>query len=235
MTSGVDFAPKLTAKVNKRVIPSKRKAKHDARTLTESAKRRKIDIIPHLTINVDTDSENDNISGSELTKYSDEDDKEKPALASSLKQSTEGLADAEEDEPVTQDNLRRRIRMADGKMRDVNARLTGALQSKSMHSDNLKRLDNTLTQLQRDKNTFCSLKRSEFSKNTLQKGFRAGLQKLDGGQYQFDCYLIILNFELDDIAKKSPDNFVTVQNRRGEQCSRNEYDLCTDLHKIVRL
>lgn len=71
--------------------------------------------------------------------------------------------ESDEIEPVTEETLKAKIKEGKEKIKDIRAILTVAREKKKDASDKLARLKKSLAKVQREKNGFCSLKRSEVS------------------------------------------------------------------------
>ncbi|KDQ17601.1 hypothetical protein BOTBODRAFT_64068 [Botryobasidium botryosum FD-172 SS1] len=72
-----------------------------------------------------------------------------------------------------------RLHVKGVRRKGVTERRNEALQLKKEAADMILALEKSKFQLQREKNAFCSLKRSEASRSTLQRDFRAGLKEFD--------------------------------------------------------
>ncbi|KAF8913833.1 hypothetical protein CPB84DRAFT_1757667 [Gymnopilus junonius] len=123
-------------------------------------------------INDDSDSSNDSdeMSDNEETPGNNsEDDRE----------SNEGEGDEQVMNEVTADDLKEKIKEAKESIKRIRERLNEARASKKESGDALSSLEKKIAKVQKEKNAFCSLKRSEFSRDVLKEDFRVGLKDLD--------------------------------------------------------
>ncbi|KAJ7744514.1 hypothetical protein DFH07DRAFT_25631 [Mycena maculata] len=197
LKEGKPFVPRLTAvKSEKRQSTESKKRKNTRGGKEASPKRRRSgsfvcnddddddermgssdeeDLDPDAE---DSDSSND--SGSE----SDNDDKESDAENEDDKDSNdeqdsdvESIHDAEEE--VTEEFLKGKIVETEDKIKDARERQSEMRKQKKEANDALATLKQKAAAAQKEKNAFCSLKRSESSRGVLKEDFRAGLKDLD--------------------------------------------------------
>lgn len=71
--------------------------------------------------------------------------------------------EAEEIITLTEDDLKAKIKEGKAKIKETRSKLIDAREKKKDASDSIARLKKSLAKIQRDKNAFCSLKRSEVS------------------------------------------------------------------------
>jgi chromosome segregation ATPase len=110
-----------------------------------------------------------------------------------------GEDDEDEDmNEVTIDDLREKITLGKASIKRTRERLNAARATKKAAADAISSLEKSISKLQKEKNAFCSLKRSEvshtsfsrvcvtdtsklqFSRDVLKEDFRVGLKDLDG-------------------------------------------------------
>ncbi|PIL36747.1 hypothetical protein GSI_00436 [Ganoderma sinense ZZ0214-1] len=143
----------------------------------------------------DSDSDSDSESGSEK---GDEEEEEN-----------------EEEEEVTIESLKAKIEEVKQAIKDGRVQLSGFKQQRKDAVDMLASLKKRQNDAQRRKNAFCSLKRSEFSRDVLKEDFRTGLKDLDDAEQE----------------QKNPDNFDPTINIRDYEaidlpvftCSARDY------------
>ncbi|OSC99144.1 hypothetical protein PYCCODRAFT_1446932 [Trametes coccinea BRFM310] len=90
----------------------------------------------------------------------------------------------EEAEEVTVDSLKAKIEEIKQAIKDGRAQLSEFRRQRKEASDALATLKKRQNKAQREKNAFCSLKRSEFSRDVLKEDFRTGLKDLDDAQQE---------------------------------------------------
>ncbi|KAH9844070.1 Dynamin family-domain-containing protein [Rhodofomes roseus] len=112
----------------------------------------------------DDDDEGSDGSGSESSDKEDEDEENQ---------------DGAEAEEVTVESLERKIKEANDAIKAGRTELSELRKQKKEANDMLATLKKKQTKVQRDKNAFCSLRRSEFSREVLKDDFRQGLKDLD--------------------------------------------------------
>jgi len=140
------FVPHLTGKNGAKA--SKKRKRNDMDKVG-SSKRRKVTTDSNDDTNdfSDDSSELSKITGSESEDESDhESDSEK---------------EAEEIITLTEDVLKAKIKEGKAKIKETRSELTDAREKKKDASDSITRLKKSLAKIQRDKNAFCSLERSE--------------------------------------------------------------------------
>ncbi|KAL9712639.1 hypothetical protein Ac2012v2_003876 [Leucoagaricus gongylophorus] len=181
------FVPRLTGKSS---AQASKKRKRNGKDELGSFKRRKIA--------ADSDDDNDDFSisddDSEINSDSNNSDSE-----SGDESDHEGNLEQEAEELVTEDGLKAKIKDGKEKIKEIRSTLTGAREKKKDASDKIARLKKSLAKVQRDKNAFCSLKRSEFSRDVLREDFRTGLKDLDDAAAE----------------ERDPENFDPTVNLRG--------------------
>ncbi|KAG1907278.1 uncharacterized protein F5891DRAFT_940152 [Suillus fuscotomentosus] len=186
LENGETFTPRLTTTAHKKAQSAGKKRKNTRRGKSGSPKRHKhfgeddddddfemddIDDYLNDDIHVDDDDEG---SYDEDDDDDDDDDEEE-----------EGDSDGEEDTPdeseenVTVEVLQEKIGDAKEAIKVEREQLNNARKARKDAVDALSNLKKKTTKAQRDKNAFCSLKRSEFSRDVLKEDFRVGLKDLD--------------------------------------------------------
>ncbi|THV08632.1 hypothetical protein K435DRAFT_883341 [Dendrothele bispora CBS 962.96] len=205
---GIPFTPTLTASGKKNKSKNK-KRKNNRSDKERSPKRRRSDDQDEFIISDDDDDEGNDTDIS--STHSDEDD----SASDSNKSDTDGGSDDEsekseksgdeedddedEEEVVTEDFLKAKIDSAKEAIKEARARLNEARGQKKSANDRLDILKKEFGRIQRRKNAFCSLKRSEFSKEVLKEDFRTGLKDLDDAAAE----------------ERDPNNFDPTQNLRN--------------------
>ncbi|KAG6872791.1 hypothetical protein C0995_006520 [Termitomyces sp. Mi166 len=215
LKDGKSFTPHLTvknrtnqAKTKKASgLSSSRKRKNARDGKKGSSKRlRSSDIDENESIDIDSNSDIDNDSDfedsdkdSENTAGSDEESTGSDAESDSGNDEGE---DREDDDEVTQESVKEKIKETKGSIKSLCERHSEARKLKKDANDALATLKKDIAKTQREKNAFCSKKRSEvdFSKDVLKEDFRVGLKDLDDAAAE----------------KRDPDNFNPDQNVRGQ-------------------
>lgn len=190
LENGETFVPSLKKKGRSPVNGKKRKNKGKNK---QGASKR----IRRATSDEDELMESDEDSDKDFSDSDDDDDDDD--------ESTEGPNDDPdisevEDEAITElteDDLKEKIREAKDAIKSSREILNNAQTAKKEAIDNLLSIQKATVKLQREKNAFCSLKRSEasrnflidniltntipqFSRDVLKEDFRIGLKDLDG-------------------------------------------------------
>ncbi|CAL1702209.1 unnamed protein product [Somion occarium] len=207
--NGKSFAPLLTAKKPKAKEDStKGKKRKRSRGDKGSSKRRKTvsddeedDFIVDDDEELDfSDSGSDKNSDSESEKS---DDSDADLDASSDK--GEDDDDEEAQEEVTQESLKAKIEELEEVIKEGRKNLSECRRLRKEASDELATLKKRESKAQREKNAFCSLKRSEFSRDVLKEDFRVGLKDLDDAAAEqrdpdsFDPTVNIRNYDEIDL------------------------------------
>ncbi|KAH9482911.1 Nuclear GTPase SLIP-GC [Psilocybe cubensis] len=136
---------------------------------------------------LDNDDEDDEInseseiSESESESESDSSDDSDMDEDHSSDSGYPGSNQDEEDviEEVTTEVLEQKIMQSKASIRATREALNDARNRKKDAIDELSSLEKSRAKVQREKNAFCSLKRSEFSRDVLKEDFRIGLKDLD--------------------------------------------------------
>ncbi|KAL1734274.1 hypothetical protein EV714DRAFT_202750 [Schizophyllum commune] len=142
-----------------------------------------------------SDSDKDSDAGSDDSdKDSDDDDNKSDGDA----KSNDSDAEDDEEEEVTQEQLEAIIKEKTAELTAKRAELSTARAQKKEAIDRLAKLKKAVDKAQRQKNAYCSKKRSEYSRGTLKEDFRLGMKDLD-----------------DAVAEeRDPDHFDPTQNIR---------------------
>ncbi|TFY80874.1 hypothetical protein EWM64_g3143, partial [Hericium alpestre] len=173
LENGESFTPVLTGSSGK--ANKKRKNKRGGKD--GSAKRKRNaddddidmdDLDDFLVADSDSDSDSD--------KENDDDDDGSDAAKSDTASDDE---DEEEKEEVTVETLKARIEETKALIKSGREHLNEARKTKKEASDALAILKKKQTKAQREKNAFCSLERSKYSRGVLKEDFRTGLKELD--------------------------------------------------------
>lgn len=165
------FVPRLTGKNGAK---ANKKRKRQGKGKSGTSKRRKTTPDSDDNDFVVSDDSSDGDSESDQSNTSDNESDEESGHES-------GASDSEQEveELVTQDGLKAKIKEGKEKIKEIRPTLTKAKETKKDASDKLARLKKSLAKVQQEKNAFCSLKRSEFSRDVLKEDFRTGLKDLD--------------------------------------------------------
>lgn len=152
LENGEPFVPRLTGKA------ANKKRKHKGKGKTASSKRRKTtpDSDDDFDDFIVSDDASDNDSDSDQSDDSNAESDDESGHENSgfdPEQEAEGL--------VSENDLKATIEEGKEKIKDHRRNLTEARERKKDASDNLARLKKSLAKEQRDKNAFCSRKRSE--------------------------------------------------------------------------
>ncbi|KAI0079668.1 hypothetical protein K474DRAFT_1683062 [Panus rudis PR-1116 ss-1] len=186
LEKGETFTPTLTAKRKKVNAGEKRRRGSD----DEGApfKRRRTadsDYSDDDDFIVDDDDDLDvelELAGSEDDNKQSEADSSDGEKPSDDKDSDKGADDEhtdDEEEEVSQETLRTNIAEAEDAIKEGRAQLNELRNVRKEAIDKLANLKKRESKAQREKNAFCSLKRSEFSRDVLKEDFRVGLKDLD--------------------------------------------------------
>ncbi|KAG0709554.1 hypothetical protein DFH29DRAFT_792939, partial [Suillus ampliporus] len=186
LENGETFTPKLTATTHKRAQSAGKKRKNTRGGKSGSPKRHKsfgdddddddfeiddIDDDDSDAIHVDDDYE-----GSDEGQGSDEEEDDEEE-----QEEVDGEHDTQDEleEEVTAEVLQAKIGDAKEAIKVAREQLNDSRQVRKDAIDALSNLKKKEMKAQRDKNAFCSLKRSEFSRDVLKEDFRVGLKDLD--------------------------------------------------------
>ncbi|KAJ6599136.1 hypothetical protein DFH09DRAFT_1130225 [Mycena vulgaris] len=131
----------------------------------------------------DSDSESESERDSD-GKKEDSDDEEKDSddeqdSDREKDSDVESVHDSEAEEEVTEESIKLKISETKELINVTRQRQSEARKEKKETNDYLATLKKRATHAQKEKNAFCSLKRSEFSKDVLKEDFRTGLKDLD--------------------------------------------------------
>lgn len=169
LENGDTFVPTLTGKGASGNGSSSKKRKNHGKGKAGSPKRRRSGLSDD-----DDDFSDDDSSTAESI---DSDDESESDQDEDLGSDTGDVGVDEEQE--TEDSLKEKITESKNAIKDARERLSSARKQKKDASDHLSILSKNVAKVQREKNAFCSLKRSEFSRDVLKEDFRVGLKDLD--------------------------------------------------------
>ncbi|KAJ7904438.1 hypothetical protein B0H14DRAFT_3079313 [Mycena olivaceomarginata] len=128
----------------------------------------------------DSDNDSDEEQDSDREKNSDRENSDHEDSDHEDSDREDSNIDVDEiEEEVTAETIKHNIAEAKKPMDDARQRLNGARKLKKEALDHLATLKKKATTAQKDKNAFCSLKRSEYSRDVLKEDFRTGLKDLD--------------------------------------------------------
>ncbi|KAF8165415.1 Dynamin family-domain-containing protein [Crassisporium funariophilum] len=166
LENGEPFVPTLKKRNSK---ANSKKRKNSGQGKAGSSKRRK----NHASDDDDDFGESDD---DDSDKGSDEEDEE-------MKDSDADHETSEnEDEEMiemTEEVLKEKIKEDKATIKTFREHLNHARSTKKEAIDALSSVEKSSAKVQREKNAFCSLKRSEFSRDVLKEDFRVGLKDLD--------------------------------------------------------
>ncbi|OAX43900.1 hypothetical protein K503DRAFT_846915 [Rhizopogon vinicolor AM-OR11-026] len=212
LENGETFTPRLTAEAHQKQSAGK-KRKNTCKDKSRSPKRHKssnfgdnsddddfeveADLYDHSSDDMDVDEEykeSDNGQGSDEEGQEQEEQEEGEG-------EQDARDDSSDDEPeeVTVEALQAKIDDAKEAIKVGREQLSGARKARKDAMDALSNLKKRETKAQRDKNAFCSLKRSEFSRDVLKEDFRVGLKDLDDAAAE----------------ERNPDSYDPTQNLRN--------------------
>ncbi|OBZ77146.1 Nuclear GTPase SLIP-GC [Grifola frondosa] len=211
-----DFKPVLTAKASKvkKSEPSQSKKRKNTRGGKKaSPKKRRADHDEDDPMDEDDDMDEDlDFSESESEKNSDEDQDGSDGSQSGSGSEDEdaemagsGSEAESEEEEVTIDSLKAKIEDTRNAIKAGRVQLSEHRKQRKEASDMLATLKKKQVKAQREKNAFCSLKRSEFSRDVLKEDFRVGLKDLDDAAQEqqnpdtFDPTVNIRNYDEIDL------------------------------------
>ncbi|CDO74067.1 hypothetical protein BN946_scf185043.g117 [Trametes cinnabarina] len=174
----------------------KRKRKHrsDGRG-GYSKKRRAAQADDANAMDVDDDEfmDDDNLGFSESDSDSYAKSNSDSSSGSDSDSDSSAASDSERDEDqdvvenvveVTMESLKAKIEEVKQALKDGRVQLSEFRKQRKEASDTLATLKKRQNKAQREKNAFCSLKRSEFSRDVLKEDFRTGLKDLDDAQQE---------------------------------------------------
>ncbi|KII94798.1 hypothetical protein PLICRDRAFT_86263 [Plicaturopsis crispa FD-325 SS-3] len=186
LEAGEPFVPRLTAKNKTAGKTNGKKRKNSSGGKGGSPKRRKSDGGDGFGGDDDEDMDDDvevisdDDSDSEDGSDKDSDEEGSKSGSDSDSESDEGEDEEEEGEvEVTPDDLKAKIDDAKLTIKATREKLNEVRKQKKEAIDNLATLRKKEHKAQKEKNAFCSLKRSEFSRDVLKEDFRVGLKELD--------------------------------------------------------
>ncbi|RDB22483.1 Nuclear GTPase SLIP-GC [Hypsizygus marmoreus] len=205
LQDGKPFTPRLTGKTKKAKEATSKKRKNSRGGKKGSSKKRRRSVYDDEDDSMGSDESSDNASDSdsdgdfESDKGSDDEghsDNESKKSGSGAEDS-----DAEEDdnqEEITEEYLKGKIAETKDAIKDARQRLSDVRKQRKEAVDYLSTLKKNIAKAQKEKNAFCSLKRSEFSRDVLKEDFRVGLKDLDDSAAE----------------ERDPDNFNPTHNIR---------------------
>ncbi|KAF8076309.1 hypothetical protein FPV67DRAFT_1664591 [Lyophyllum atratum] len=204
LQAGKTIAPRLMAKMKatKMTLSSSKKRKNASAGKKGATKRRRSSVADDddnsdSAIDSDLDSDSDNsLTDSEDERDSDEDSDE--AESSSDVENSDDEDDEDEEDEVAEESLEDQIKETEDGIKSAGKRALEARNQKRDATDALATLKKNIGKAQRAKNAFCSLKRSEYSRDVLKEDFRVGLKDLDDAAAE----------------ERDPDNFDPNQNIR---------------------
>ncbi|KAJ3800411.1 hypothetical protein GGU11DRAFT_403343 [Lentinula aff. detonsa] len=220
LKNGEDFTPVLTAGAASETTNIK-KRKNQRKGKKGSSKRRRSSLDQDSEDDATECSRNSDDSDSESESDSDSDTSDDEVSGSNHSErfsSEDGNIDIEVKvlvEEVTVENITAKMKQAKADIAAARVRLSDARQERKNAADRLAILKKSFSKVQKTKNGWCSLKRSEFSRDVLKEDFRTGLKELD-----------------DEAAEeRDPENFDSSVNQRDYEainlpvftCSSRDY------------
>ncbi|KAG2146754.1 hypothetical protein DEU56DRAFT_786239 [Suillus clintonianus] len=193
LENGETFTPQLTSTAHKKAKSAGKKRKNTGRGKSGSPKRHK-----GFGDDDDDDFEMDDIDDDSSDIHVDDEDEgsdEEDEDDSDGEQDTQD----EPEEEATVEVLQAKIGDAKEAIKVGREHLNNARKARKDAVDALSNLKKKEMKAQRDKNAFCSLKRSEFSRDVLKEDFRVGLKDLDDAAAE----------------ERNPDSFDPTQNLRN--------------------
>ncbi|KAJ3937366.1 MAG: hypothetical protein NXY57DRAFT_981850 [Lentinula lateritia] len=187
LKDGVEFTPVLTRSVASR--PSTKKRKNQRKGKKGSSKRRRNSVNSGQDSTEDMEEDTSDDSESEIDSDTDtesdsdaSDDKGSDSDRSEHSCDDDGDSDIEVEELVeeaTVEGVKAKLEHTKADITASRARLSESRKDKKTALDRLANLKKSLGKVQKTKNGWCSLKRSEFSRDVLKEDFRTGLKELD--------------------------------------------------------
>ncbi|KAL5508154.1 hypothetical protein ACEPAH_5772 [Sanghuangporus vaninii] len=218
LQEGRSFTPSQPAKPSEKAKNKKRKNPHGGKG--GSPKRMKEDLDDAEEVEMTLDPDADEEDGASLDDFIDDDpiksdSSDFESASDSDSDSASDLddksdrnedtvfeldSDPESPQPdnssdtLTEEEVKAQVEQKDAELKDARVRLSEARKQWKQAMDMISNLTEKQNNTQREKNAFCSLKRSEFSREVLKEDFRLGLKRLK---------------ELDDTAeeKRNPMGF----------------------------
>ncbi|KAH9951754.1 Dynamin family-domain-containing protein [Amylocystis lapponica] len=222
LETGEEFVPRLTgkskSKKSEESVSAGKKRKNTRGGKQGSSKKRKSEINDndHMSVDDDDDDIDDDLEFSdddsdkqsvpEDEKDSSDNDSDSESDSGSESDSdNENNDDDEEEEEVTAESLKVKIDETKEAIKAARVQLSDFRKQRKEASDMLASLKKKELKAQREKNAFCSLKRSEFSRDVLKEDFRVGLKDLDDAAAEerdpdaFDPTVNVRNYEEIDL------------------------------------
>ncbi|KAF6762688.1 hypothetical protein DFP72DRAFT_876603 [Ephemerocybe angulata] len=172
LRAGEPYESKFAAKAS--TATSSKKRKSNGKGKRGSPKRRRSaasddDSDDDVSIITDSDADEESErSGSDSNSDAEDSD------ADSALEVASGLMEEE-----TEETLEDKLESGKAAIKALRDTLKDLKQEKREASDSMSNLEKQLSKAQKEKNAFCSLKRSEFSRDVLKEDFRTGLKDLD--------------------------------------------------------
>ncbi|KDR83818.1 hypothetical protein GALMADRAFT_236220 [Galerina marginata CBS 339.88] len=165
-----------TLKKNKQASSKSKKRKNLSGGKKGSPKRRRSTCDSEDDDFIEDDSDN----SSSDSDSDDDSDKETHGDDSDADQGTSDNEDQDEEMgEVTVEDLKEKVKQSKALIKATRERLSEARVAKKEAGDTLSSFEKSSSKVQKEKNAFCSLKRSEFSRDVLKEDFRVGLKDLD--------------------------------------------------------
>ncbi|KAF8974240.1 hypothetical protein BDZ97DRAFT_1945601 [Flammula alnicola] len=174
LENGETFVPTLK---KKKAAPKSKKRKNSFGGRKGSSKRRRSVADGEDDDFIEDDSDSNSSSDNESDEESEDENKSKAGDDSEAESG--GDEDDDDDMTLTEEDLKERIKEAKDTMKAIREQLNAARVSKKEAADALSSFEKSAAKVQKEKNAFCSLKRSEFSRDVLKEDFRVGLKDLD--------------------------------------------------------
>ncbi|VDC06880.1 unnamed protein product [Peniophora sp. CBMAI 1063] len=215
---GEEFTPKLLAKkaaAKKSKTSKGKKRKADDSGRKGGAKRRKADsdseadddddfIVSDHDSDEDAEGSDEDAEGSDEEKDSD-DEKNSDDEDSDKSDSDDAIDVDVEDEEVTVDSLKEKRKEIEDQIKTLREPMGDLKKKKKDAYDQISLYKKKKAKAQLDKNSFCAIKRSEFSRDVLKQDFRLGLKELDDAAAEardpenFDPTVNVRNYDAIDL------------------------------------
>ncbi|KAH8830804.1 hypothetical protein DL96DRAFT_1668499 [Flagelloscypha sp. PMI_526] len=189
--NGKDFTPKLTKpSANDKTVKessSSKKRKNMRKGKSGSPKRMRSSSPAAADSDTEMDSpDEDEDENSDESNESDSDSEEEHSDASDKDSESEFESNAsdeeqeeEEQEEVTEEYIENKIKESKDKIKEIRDRLNEARKERKSANEALGIIKPKIANEQRKKASFCSERRSQFSKEILREDFRTGLKQMD--------------------------------------------------------
>ncbi|KLO16323.1 hypothetical protein SCHPADRAFT_823334 [Schizopora paradoxa] len=132
-----------------------------------------------ISVASDKKSNHSDSDDSEKDDSDNEDDDDKKSNASNDENDGDAIEEEPAAAPLTKEDVKALITARKADLKDARERLSNARKDKKEAMDAQSAAEKRRAKIQREKNGFCSKKRSEYSRDVLKQDFRSGLKELD--------------------------------------------------------